>query len=196
MAGRPKKDISLYRDEILKLLSNGQTYENIRSHLIITYKVTVSSRTFAQRLAEWGVKRKNKPVDSSQLRIRISTLFFNFCLEDKDMLRVLHKDGYEITARVLRRIRKDMGLLRRRDAFNQEEADRMLLEIVQKELDKGHIEGYGRGNLYTYFRSQMHIVSRYVLLISTLINTPADFTKAIVFLLPFAPWILMVSLDD
>jgi hypothetical protein len=112
------------------------------------------------------------------------------------MLRVLQKDGYEIKARVLRLIRKDMGLLRRRDSFNQEDADRMLLKIVQKELDKGHIEGYGRGNLYTYFRSQMHIVSQYVLVFSTFINTPADFAKVIVSLLPSAPWILMVSLGD
>jgi hypothetical protein len=187
MAGRPRKDLSLYKDEILKLFSDDWTYDNIRFHLRTTYGVIISCRTFNERVTEWGIRRNNKPVDSPKLRIRISTLFFDFCLNDKDMLRVLQKDGYQIKARVLSQIRKDMGLHRRRDSFGQEEADRMLLEIVQKELNKGHIEGYGRGNLYTYFRNQMHIVSRYVLLLSTLINTHADLAEAIVSLPPFAP---------
>ena len=45
------------------------------------------------------------------------------------------------------------------------ESDNLLDEVVQRELDQGTIQRYGRGNLYTYFRSRMHIVSRYDLLL-------------------------------
>jgi hypothetical protein len=53
-----------------------------------------------------------------------------------------------------------MGIKRRIDPQNLEKADQELLELVQKELDKGSIEGLGRGNLYAYFRTNMHIASR------------------------------------
>ena len=39
------------------------------------------------------------------------------------------------------------------------ETDHLLDEIVQKELDKGTIEGYSCGSLHTYFWNQMHIIS-------------------------------------
>ena len=162
MAGRPAKDISLYRDEISNLISDGLTYNAIRTHLSTVYGVETSSRSFARYLAKWNIGKYNKPVDCPELRMRISALFFT-CLQDKNILKILQKEGYKIKARVLQQIRKDMGLLRRVDPFNQKEAQRLLFEIVQKELDKGHIEGYGRGNLYAYFRSQMHIVSRLVI---------------------------------
>lgn len=41
-------------------------------------------------------------------------------------------------------------------------ADSAVQEIVQRELDNGHIQGFGRQNLLPNFRSQMHIISRYV----------------------------------
>jgi hypothetical protein len=76
------------------------------------------------------------------------------------MLYVLHKEGFSISARALQNIRLQIGLRRRINVENIDEVEVILKEIVQKELDKGSIEGYGRGHLYTRFRSQMHIVSR------------------------------------
>ena len=55
-----------------------------------------------------------------------------------------------------------MRLVRRVDPFDGEESDRRLLDIVQDGLNRGFIEGLGRGNLHTYFRSQYHNVSRYL----------------------------------
>ena len=50
-------------------------------------------------------------------------------------------------------------MTRRVSVFDREEADKKLLEIVQQELDKGTIEGYGRGLLYTYFCMKGFLVS-------------------------------------
>ncbi|OXV10153.1 hypothetical protein Egran_02085 [Elaphomyces granulatus] len=161
MAGRPSKDILRYKDEIIELFLQGSTNRNIVSYLSDNYNVEIGHRTLERRLAEWGVRKNHQNIDTPQLRARISVLFFQCCLGDKDILYVLQREGYSINARGLSRIRKSMGLLRRVSPFDQEESQRLLLETVQKELDKGFIEGFGRGNLYSYFRSKvMHIVSR------------------------------------
>jgi hypothetical protein len=161
MAGRPSKDLLCYKDEIVGLFLQGSTNRDIVSYLFNNYHIEIANRTLKRRLAEWGVRKNERNDDTLQLRARISVLFFQCCLEDRDMLTVLEREGYSINARGLSRIRKDMGLIRRISPFNQEEAQRLLYETVRKELDKGFIEGFGRGNLYTYFRSHvMHIVSR------------------------------------
>ncbi|SLM37352.1 hypothetical protein LPUS_00753 [Lasallia pustulata] len=51
-------------------------------------------------------------------------------------------------------------MTRRVSVFDREEADKKHLEIIQQELDKGTNEGYGRGLLYTYFRTKGFLVSR------------------------------------
>jgi Clr5 domain len=161
MAGRPPKDISHYKDEISELFLQGSTILNIVSYLFDNYNIKIGHRTLERRLAEWGVRKKDRNIDTFQLRARISVLFFQCCLGDKGILTVLKGEGYSINARGLSRIRKDMGLVRKVSPVNREEAEKLLLETVRKELDKGFIEGLGRGNLYSYFRSSvMQIVSR------------------------------------
>lgn len=76
------------------------------------------------------------------------------------MLQVLHAEGFLVTETGLVRLRLDLGLRRQISFHDKEEADQLLLEIVQEELTKGIISDYGRGHLYTYFRTQQHLVSR------------------------------------
>ena len=48
---------------------------------------------------------------------------------------------------------------------NEQEADSKLWEIVQAELDKGEIEGYGKELLIKYFRTRGVNTSRYCILL-------------------------------
>ena len=57
----------------------------------------------------------------------------------------------------LEHIQKAIGI--KQKVMSIAETDHLLDEIVQKELDKGTIEGYGHGSLHTYFQNQMHIIS-------------------------------------
>ena len=153
-------DLHLYKDEIIELYRNTSSSENIAPVLLRRYGVQVSVKTIKRRLAEWGITKRIRTDETSQLRARISALFFECCATDKEILYILEQEGYTIGKWGLKSIRKQLGLVRRVSRFNREEADQRLREVVQEELDKGLIEGYGRGYLYHHFRNQMHIVSR------------------------------------
>jgi hypothetical protein len=157
----PRKiNLDLYKEEIIQLYRDSPSADDVPSHLYRRHNIRVSVKTIKRRIAEWGVTKRIRTEDSPQLRARISVLFFECCASDKEILFILGKEGYKIGEWGLRRIRKKLGLSRRVSRFNREEADKRLREVVQEELDKGLIEGYGRGYLYHHFRNQMHIVSR------------------------------------
>lgn len=122
MAGRPSKDLSRYKEEILQLVNRGYTYESITHHLADQHHVQVADRTLRRQCSIWGVQKHRKPVDSPQLRARIATLFNESSLQDPDILRVLEREGYSIGARTLRRIRRRMGLYQRASPGDREDA--------------------------------------------------------------------------
>ena len=154
------KNLNPYKTEIIQLFQNDTSTEDIASHLLTNYRINVTAKTIKRRLKVWDVSKRIRTKESPQLRARISTLFFEYCANDKEILYILQKEGYTIGKWGLISLRKQLGLNRRVSRFDREEADQKLREIVQEELDKGLIEGYGRGFLYTHFRNQMHIVSR------------------------------------
>ena len=157
---RPAKNLDSHQKEITELFLNNFSTEEIASHLLSSYNVQVSTKTLKRRLADWDIKKRVKTEDSSQLRARIATLFFECCAEDNEILYILDQEGYTIGKTGLKRLRKELGLIRRISRFDREKADEKLREVVLQELDKGLIEGYGRGYLYHHFRNQMHLVSR------------------------------------
>jgi hypothetical protein len=158
--GRPSQDLSHLKDTIIELYLSSSSCLDISIYLQDEFSIKISRTTLQNRLIEWGIRRNSKNDDSSALRARITVLFFECCLEDNDILYILRKEGYSLNKLGLQRLRKKMGLIRRVSLQSREEADKFLLEHVQKELDKGTIEGLGRGHLYTYFRNSMHLVSR------------------------------------
>ncbi|KAI9882893.1 MAG: hypothetical protein M1823_005351 [Watsoniomyces obsoletus] len=94
------------------------------------------------------------------MRMRIAALFLECCFEDGDILDVLLKEGYQIGRPALVRIRKELGLRRRMALTDKDEANRQRKLLVQREFDKGAIQGYGRGTLYYHLRSQGCVASR------------------------------------
>jgi hypothetical protein len=64
-------------------------------------------------------------------------------LEKKEMIHVLHEDGYAIciTPRTLKRLRQRLGLFRRANpAVAQQQAE----SVLKEEFDRGTIQGYGK----------------------------------------------------
>ena len=57
-----------------------------------------------------------------------------------------------VNKRTVVRICKSQGLVRRISAWDRQEANKKLWDIVQQELDTRAIEGYGKGLLYIYFK--------------------------------------------
>jgi Clr5 domain len=155
-----KINLDLYKDEIIQLYHNSPSTEDIPSYLLRRHNIQVSVKTIKRRLGEWGISKRIRTDDSPRLRARISALFFECCASDKEILYILGQEGYQIGKWGLISIRKQLGLNRRVSRFNREEADKKLSDAVQEELNKGTIDGYGRGYLYHHFRNQMHIVSR------------------------------------
>jgi hypothetical protein len=159
-SGRQSIDISSYKAEIIEHFLSGTSIQQIALHLSDVCQVQIHERTIQRRLREWKISKRVKTDDTPQLRARVAVLFYQCCLSDKDILYVINKEGYSIGAWGLKRLRKELNLPRRVSSIDREEAERALLETVQKELDKGTIEGLGRANLYAYFRSHGHNVSR------------------------------------
>ena len=82
-------------------------------------------------------------------------------LDDEAMLEVLNEDGYTIAKRRLERIRREMNLYRRLSASQSKlEMDLLVLDIVRRELQKGIVQGYSRGYLYTHMRQSGLIAAR------------------------------------
>ena len=92
------------------------------------------------------------------LHARIQVLFYQVGLEDKDMLRVLQAEDFDIDDRTLKRLRVQLGL-RRRTMKAQQQTDEIIRKI-QEELEQGTIEGYGKELLHRHFRSKGLIVAR------------------------------------
>ena len=157
---RPTINLEPYQAFIIELSEQKTSVKEIIKILKEQYNITVGERTIRSRMSEWGHKSYQQTDDNIQLRLRITNLFISCCLKDDDILEVLRYEGYQIGGERLVRLRKELGLFRRMSSKESQTADIQLRAIVQDELEKGRIQGFGRGYLYTHFRSMGLIASR------------------------------------
>jgi len=80
--------------------------------------------------------------------------------------------GYIIILTGVKRVRIEIGLRRRMSVFDRQARDAQLFEILKAELDKGHLEGYSRRHLYTYFKKRRQLVTQYCIFYIILIFHP------------------------
>ncbi|EED21282.1 hypothetical protein TSTA_085130 [Talaromyces stipitatus ATCC 10500] len=158
--GRPSKDLYQFQEEISSRFLDGETMEDIAEYLTNEYQYEINSRTIRRRLKEWGIKRRVRTIDKENLDNQIMILFFQCGLSDDDMHSALQKQGCTIGPRALRVRRRRLGLYRQLSTGDFAALEASIREAVQKELDKGIIESYGREYLFTCFCSKQHIVSR------------------------------------
>ncbi|KAE8550133.1 hypothetical protein EYB25_008664 [Talaromyces marneffei] len=158
-AGRPPSDIDQYKEEISSSFLNGQSASNITKILSDKYQITVHSQTIRRRLQQWGVSRTNH--ESKELEDKIKELYFQHGLRDRQIIHALEKNGIKISQSTLTTIRRRLGLHRR--VVNLEDIQNindLVRAEVQKQLNSGRIEGYGRGHLYRFFRLKGYNIAR------------------------------------
>jgi hypothetical protein len=146
---------------MIGLYQEGLTFDQIAKHLHEAYAVHTTSRTIKRRFRNWKITRQMPTEVKEEIKNRIQVLFFEVGLEDKDLLSALQNEGYNIGKYTLVRLRFELGLRRRiRGVEQQQHANELIQRLVTQELQKGVIDGYGRGYLYTHFRQQGHIIGR------------------------------------
>ncbi|EED24632.1 hypothetical protein TSTA_079870 [Talaromyces stipitatus ATCC 10500] len=158
-AGRPPSQIDQYKQEISTSFQNGQSISNITKMLSDEYQITIHPETIRRRLKQWGVSRTNP--GPRELEDKIKELYFKQGLRDKEIIRALERDGIKISQSTLTTIQLWIGLQRRVvKPEDIQHTDNIVREAVREQLNSGHIEGYGRGHLYRFFRIQGYNIAR------------------------------------
>jgi len=160
---RPTIDLELYKAQIINLYQDGRTPAAISTLLQQEHDLKVSPCTVSYRLQSWGAQKYNPHAvrRESSLQHRVQELFYEMGLEDSDLLEVLQSEGFQINSRTLRRVRMELGLVRRTDDPDQQKIqDQIALEGLVQEVNAGTIEGYGRELLHRHMRRAGYIVPR------------------------------------
>jgi transposase len=157
----PQTDLSPYKDEIVDLINQQKPTETICIELGQRYSIKISDRTLGRRLKEWGIRRlPPKTANNKALCDRIQSLVRDN-YTDKEILPTLHQEGFKIAEITLKRLRQQLGLrLRTNDPEARSLQEQQIKEVVQREIQDGNIEGYGRGLLHTHLRQQGYLFPR------------------------------------
>ncbi|KAL3712158.1 hypothetical protein TMatcc_000854 [Talaromyces marneffei ATCC 18224] len=141
-AGRPPSGIDQYKEEISSSFLNGQSVSDITK----------------MALQQWGISRTNY---ESELEDKIKELYFKQGLRDHEIIHALETNGIKISQSTLKTIRLRIGLRRRVvNAEDIQNTNDLVRAEVQKQLNSGRIEGYGRGHLYRFFRLKGYNIAR------------------------------------
>ncbi|KAL6229002.1 hypothetical protein BDW75DRAFT_117457 [Aspergillus navahoensis] len=160
--GRPSINLEPYKDEITGLYLNNTVPNRIAEYLANSYGISATPRTIEARLRRWGIKKSNRTASTDQvLHARIMVLFYQVGLEEKELLKVLHLDGFKIEASTLKYLRHKLGLFRRTTNSMASQAQvEAVLSKLRTELKNGQLEGYGKTFLHQHFRSQGLFMAR------------------------------------
>lgn len=146
-------DLELYKAQITSLFESGMNTESICDILYEEHNVKIHSRTLCSRLKTWGLRRYNMRTVRQEPKFieKVKYLFSEIGADEAEMLRVLHIEGFQINARTLRRVRGELGLVRRTDDPVQKQTQKETsLGLLLEEIQKGTIEGYGSEILYRH----------------------------------------------
>lgn len=161
---RPTIDLEQYKAQIIQLYQAGKNPAAIALFLHEEHDAKAHSRTVSSRLQAWGIRKYNPRTvrKESALLERIKGLFHEVGLKDKEILVVLQSEGFQINARTLRRVRTELGLVRRTDdPVQQQIQEETALQGLVQEIEAGTIEGYGKELLYRQMRQAGYAVPRF-----------------------------------
>ena len=144
-------NLSLYRAQIIKQARINVKYEEIAKRLQDLHRIAIDQRTIKRRLQQQDVKVKtiilNMPLFCAQIAI-----FFRLSNTNKETLKDLINMGYQTSIQTIKRIRKEIGLIRRINVFDKKAIDKQMFKVLQRELDNRLIAGYSKRHLHVYFR--------------------------------------------
>lgn len=159
---RPTIDIGPFRLQIEEWKRNNTKDEDILRLLKEEFDLNLSRTTLWRNLKQWSFSPRPITQDSDHLRQRIRDLTCDLALNDHFTLLQLHSEGFIITKTGLIRIRKELGLKRRRTDPNEvAQLKEDLLEFFRKQHQESTtLQYYGRTYLYTFVRQKLHMLSR------------------------------------
>ncbi|KAJ5646493.1 hypothetical protein N7490_002865 [Penicillium lividum] len=145
---RPTINLDPYKDEIIVLLSEGKSAQDLMIMLKERHNVTIGISTLKKRLQKWEVVRSRQ---SDTVQNRVAQLLPR--LNTKEILEVLQEEGTPSSARTLQRIRRRLGIrLRVDDPEERAERDREIEAVLKQEQAIGKIDGFGRRLLHSHMR--------------------------------------------
>ena len=112
----PRQTISLeaFKPQIEQWLADGVTADEMRRNLWREGGIQISSKTFSRRLREWNIYVKQPYInDLESLKKRVREIFEEGQLTDVQAVAQLKREGFEVRAKSIQKIRKDMGLYKR-----------------------------------------------------------------------------------
>ena len=169
-SGRPTIDLDGTKQFIyIQYCELGSALKELILLLESSYNIQVSTRTLTRRLHEWGFTKYAPRISSTllpTLQVRIVQLFYHHILTDKEIIRVLHGEGYEhLTLCRLQKLRLSMGInchSRTRNFLTNTEE---IKEILERELNVGGILHYGRRRVYEHSQRQGYLIARLTIFI-------------------------------
>ncbi|KAL4933488.1 uncharacterized protein BDV17DRAFT_252101, partial [Aspergillus undulatus] len=159
---RPAINLDPYRLEISQLYLAGETPDSIALNLAAKYQISVTAPTIKVRLRTWGIRKQNRTAARDEaLHARIKVLVYQVGLEEKELLQVLQREGFNIQPRTLKYVRHSLGIFRRvSNPITAQAQVESVLSHLRTALASGQIEGYGRKMLHQHIRSQGFMISR------------------------------------
>lgn len=162
MGDRHTIDLDPYKDWIIDLFQSNHTLIEISARLLKVHNVTCTDHTIQQQLNSWKIAKQVRTDYCLNLKKWVTALFYECCLNDKNILHILSAEGWTISAWGLIQTHQKLGLIWRFSVFNQEEADAELARVVSQELNTEMIDEYGWELLYTHFCMKGHLAAQYV----------------------------------
>lgn len=150
--------IDQHRERIASLITSGSTHSDVLAWLA-QQGILCSPRTLQRRLQAWSTSTPR--LDASPELLDRIRHYFSMVLSDQATVDALEREGFSVSLKTYRRLRKELGLYKRTPQGTEAEADSQVRERLQAEYDAGNIEDFGTSHLYTYMRMKHNIVSKY-----------------------------------
>jgi hypothetical protein len=142
-------DLSPYKDKIVDLFNQHETNDTICIEIARRHSINISYSTLGRRLRNWGLRRL--PPNMANNQALCDCIRFLVCdnLSDKEILPILHHEGFKIDPVTLKRLRQQLSLRLRTEAPEARALQaQQIREVVQQEIHDGKIEGFGRPSAY------------------------------------------------
>ena len=144
-------NLSLYRAQIIKQACTNVKYEEIAKRLRDLHGIAIDQRTIKTRLQQQDVKVKTTTLDTPLFRVQIA-IFFRLSNIDEETFKDFINIGYQTSIQIVKRVRKEMGLICYINVFDKKAIDKQMFKVLQRELDNKLIASYSKRHLYVYFR--------------------------------------------
>lgn len=159
---RPRIDLDQYRSFIIDQYQQNISLVQILKTLKDEYNCFITDKTLSRRLRQWNIPiRQTRTIDDDQLRDRIKEIYFTVGLSDQDMVQQLRREGFQISLRGVRRLRKSVGIFRRLDYNKLNRVTDDLRQFFETERTTDNIvHMMGKSSLYVHVRQQQYSIPR------------------------------------